>query len=87
MSIDAALEKLPAGWRFAVGHIPHWYSRDELPKNLRRRGFEAYVLNGEPIGSRWYVFESADGPTPGAALELAIADALTRHDIKPGSTK
>lgn len=86
MSIDAALRELPNGWRFSVGHIPHWYGRNELPKQLRRRGFEAYVLNGEPIGTADYIFESADAGTPGEALARAIeaAKAKSVSHIKRG---
>jgi hypothetical protein len=81
MSIDRALEDLPQGWRFSVGHIHHWYGRDELPKNLRRKGFEAFVLNGEPIGTAGYVFESADAATPGDALKAALRAAIAKARI------
>ena len=71
--IDEALKALPKGWRFQVGHVPHWYRRDALPKHLRKKPFEAYVVNPEPIGTRLHVFESADGATPAEALNTAIA--------------
>lgn len=73
--MEELLSALPAGWRFNVGHTPHWYSRQSLPKHLRKRPFEAYVLNDEPIGSRHYVFESADGATAQEALRSAIEAA------------
>lgn len=76
--LDNLIMALPTGWRFNVGHTPHWYRRDELPKHLRRRPFEAYVTNGEPIGTKAYVFESADGATPVDALRSALLAASAR---------
>ena len=73
--MDAVLKMLPEGFRFNVGHTPHWYRRDSLPKHLRRRPFEAYVLHGE-IGTQSWIFESADGATPEEALTEAITRAL-----------
>lgn len=71
--LDETLLSLPDGWRYHVGHTPHWYQRDALPKHLRKRPFEAYVCNGERMGTNGYIFESADGATAAEALRRAIA--------------
>lgn len=77
MSLDDTLKSLPSGCRFSVGHTPHWYRRNEVPKHLKRRPFEAYVVSGE-IGTPTWVFESADGATPEDALGAAITQAAKR---------
>ena len=74
MTIDDVLKLLPSGFRFHVGHTPHWYRRNEMPKYLRKRPFEAYVTKGD-IGTPGYIFESADAETPELALSAAVAKA------------
>ena len=83
--LDDALLALPDGWRYHVGHTPHWYLRDELPKHLRRRPFEAYVCNGERMGTKGHIFESADGATAAEAMSQAIALGLAKRPTTPGS--
>ena len=75
MSIDAALKLLPPDCRFHVGHTPHWYSQESIPKHLRKRPFEAYVCRGR-IATQSWIFESADGATPAQALSVAITQAI-----------
>lgn len=74
MGLDEALKDLPEGCRFHVGHTPHWYRRDALPKHLRKRPFEAYVISGE-IGKKRWIMVDADGATPAEALCDAIRGA------------
>jgi hypothetical protein len=81
--IDDAFLQLPDGWRYHVGHTPHWYQRDELPKHLRRRPFEAYVCNGERMGTKAYIFESADGATAAEAMSRAIALGRSKMEPRP----
>lgn len=77
--IESELQDLPEGFRFSVGHVPHWYRRDELPKNLRKKPFEAYIINDNQLmGTKKYIFESADAATPAEALRLAIGLAKGR---------
>lgn len=88
MSLDELAARVPPGWRFHVGHTPHWYMMDSIPKYLRKRPFEAYVTNDQPIGARRHVFESADGATAAEALDgalkTAIAKDIARRDMAEG---
>lgn len=85
--LEDALRELPPGFRVSVGHVPHWYRRDELPKNLRRKQFEAYVLNDNRLlGTKAYIFESSDAGTPAEAVRLAIAAAKKAAlSMQPGN--
>ena len=77
MSIDEVLKELPEGFKFHVGHTPHWYRGDAIPRHLRKRPFEAYVVAGI-IGTSTWIFESADGASPAEALATAISQARAR---------
>lgn len=81
MTIDEALKSLPSGWRFNVGHTPHWYTEGHIPKHMRKKPYEAYVLSGE-IGTKSWIFESADGVTPADALTHAIKAGLAKEKEK-----
>jgi len=82
MSLDYELTFLPEGWRYHVGHTPHYYQRHELPKFLRKRPFEAYVCNGGKLGTKGYIFESADGETASEAIRSAIKLGLAKADTQ-----
>jgi hypothetical protein len=82
MTLDDLTASVPVGWRYHVGHTPHWYMSDAIPKYLRKRPFEAYVTNDHPIGSRRHVFESADGATAVDALASALRAAVANDAAK-----
>ncbi len=81
ITLDDLVSQVPKGWRFHVGHTPHWYRSDQIPKHLRKRPFEAYVINDQAIGNKLWVMTDADGATPFEALYTALTQALSL-DIK-----
>lgn len=81
-SLVDQIARLPTGWRFHMGHTPHWYYRKELPKFLKKKPYEAYVANDIPIGVKGAIFESADGETLVDALKTAIDLAFKKAGIE-----
>ena len=82
-SLDELLEEVnKRGWRASGGHTPHYYQRNELPKNLRKKPYEAYVCNNEKFATWLHVWESADGSTFNEALEKALQLAIEKDNFK-----
>lgn len=72
MTFDEMLsEALPKDCRWHVGHIPHFYRDDEIPKLLRKLPYEAYLARGM-FGTKTWIFVSSEGATPADALLSAI---------------
>ena len=74
-TVDEFFKALPSGWRANVGHTP-WWGKSK-PKHIKENPFEAYVMNDKMLGTEGYVFASADGKSPLAALNQAMTNAKT----------
>lgn len=79
MTLDEVLQTLPPHWSFNVGHTPHFYRSDSVPKQLRKRPFCAWVTNAALFGTKTYISVDADAATPAEALQLAIKKGLERQ--------
>lgn len=74
--LSELFKRIPHGCRASVGHTPHWHTRDSMPKLLRKRPYEAYVVNSVMIGTKGHIFVESDGATPEEALEKALEKAM-----------
>lgn len=82
-TLDSLFEEINnRGWRAHVGHTPHYYQSREIPKHIKKRPFEAYVINNEPFATYLHVFESSDGSTLIEALEKAYNLAIEKDKFK-----